>query len=151
MKFLAPKNSAGFQVRRCHLKFDRVLNARLAPHALKPGYWYYLRALWIADGITQRELSDVANVTETTMVTVLNSMAANGLVTRERDKTDKRKVRVKLTDYGRQLEHELIDIAIDVNHVATAGISRADIATCLSVLDRMSQNLVEELEHVAAP
>lgn len=146
MTKLNHEKSLGYQVRRCHLRFDRLLNARLAPHNLKAGYWYYMRALWIADGVTQKELSGVTNVTETTMVSMINGMVADGLVTRSRDAHDKRKMRVQLTDHGRDLEESLIGIAININQVATANIPAKDIATCINVLMRMSQNLQAEFD-----
>ena len=37
--------SLGFQTRRCHRAFDRVLNATLGPVGLSSGFWYFLRAL----------------------------------------------------------------------------------------------------------
>ena len=147
MPKLSPQKSLGFQVRRGHLRFDRLLNARLAHHNLKAGFWYYLRALWIADGVTQKELSGVTNVTETTMVAMINGMVADGLVTRTRDAIDKRKMRVKLTEYGRRLEGELMGIAIGINRVATDGIAPEDVATCIAVLTRVSGNLQAEYEN----
>ena len=147
MPKLSPQKSLGFQVRRGHLRFDRLLNARLAHHNLKAGFWYYLRALWIADGVTQKELSGVTNVTETTMVAMINGMVADGLVTRTRDAIDKRKMRVKLTEYGRRLEGELMGIAIGINRVATDGIAPEDVATCIAVLTRVSENLRAEHEN----
>jgi hypothetical protein len=38
--------------------------------------------------------------------------------------------------------------AIEINAVAAAGISRAEIETCLSVLARTSENLQRALDHV---
>tara|TARA_A100001391_G_scaffold204802_1_gene201815 strand:- start:3455 stop:3931 length:477 start_codon:yes stop_codon:yes gene_type:complete len=151
MTKLPPESSVGFQVRRCHLKFDRLITSKLADHRLKAGYWYYLRALWIQDGITQKELSEVANVTETTMVSVINGMIADGLVTRSRDEVDKRKFRVNLTDYGRGLEQELMEsIAIDTLRIATAGLTPEEVETCCRLLAKMSDNLDVELHDLPA-
>lgn len=75
----------GFQIRRAHLAFDRLLTMRLARHGVKSGYWNYLRALWIEDCITQRQLSEITSVTETTTVALLKGMSEEGLVERVRD------------------------------------------------------------------
>lgn len=144
MVFLDPERSLGYQVRRCHRRFDRLLNARLAKHDLKTGFWYYLRALWIEDNVTQKHLSDVTNVTETTTVSMINSMVRHDLVTRTRDAIDKRKMRVRLTGKGRDLEAEIMKYAVDINRVAVAGISPADVKTCAAVLKKMSENLKNE-------
>ena len=92
-------------------------------------------------------MSGVTNVTETTMVAMINGMVAGGLVTRTRDAIDKRKVRVDLTEYGRRLEGELIGIAIGINRVATDGITPEDVTTCIAVLSRVSENLQAEYEN----
>ncbi len=145
-KHLDPERSAGYQVRRCHRRFDRLLTSYLARHGLKTGFWYYLRILWIEDGVSQKELSALTNVAENTTASLLNMMVAEGLVTRTRDEHDRRKVRIHLTERGRSLEAELIDYAADLNMVAAAGVTPAEMETCLSVLRRMSANLAEALE-----
>lgn len=138
---LPPERSLGYQVRRCHRMFDRTLSARLASHGLNSGFWYYLRALWMRDGMTQKELSDVTNVTENTTVTMINLMIEKGLVTRTRDISDRRKLRICLTAKGRKLQPELFHHAFEINDVAAAGIPLSQVETCLSVLARVSDNL----------
>lgn len=133
-------------MRASHRGFDRLLNARLARHGLKSGFWYYLRALWEEDGITQKRLSDLTNVTETTTVSLIGAMAEAGLVTRQREPGDRRKIRVNLTAKGRALEQELMPYAIEINAVASRGIPADELATCLSVLIRMTANLTAELD-----
>jgi MarR family transcriptional regulator, organic hydroperoxide resistance regulator len=142
---LPPHRSLGHQVRRCHRMFDRVLSAHLVNHDLNSGFWYYLRALWIQDGRTQKELSDVTNVAENTTVTMINLMIERGLVERARDPVDGRKLRISLTPRGRKLETELIRYAVGINALATEGIARSDVETCLSVLTRVAENLQQAL------
>ena len=142
---LPPERSLGNQVRRCHRMFDRLLGAYLSRHKLNSGFWYYLRALGIEDGLTQKRLSDLTNVTETTTVTMIDLMIKSGLVARSRDPRDRRKLRVSLTRHGRELHDELLPYAFEINAIASAGIDRAELETCLSVLMRMSANLQESL------
>ncbi len=136
-----PESSAGYQVRKCHRRFDRLLQSHLAGHGLKTGYWYYLRVLWIEDGLSQKALSERTNVVENTTATMINGMVRDGLVERRRDDQDKRKSRIELTEYGRSLEAELMHYAVDINRIAAAGIDESEVQTCLSVLQRMSENL----------
>jgi len=142
---LPPQRSLGYQVRRCHRMFDRVLSAWLSAHDLTSGLWYYLRALWIEDGRTQKELSDVTNVKENTTVAMINLMIENGFVERSRDALDRRKLRITLTSRGRKLESELMHYAVEINAIAASGIPRSEIETCLSVLTRASENLQRAL------
>lgn len=136
-----PEESAGYQVRRAHRRFDRLLNAYLSRHGLKTGYWYYLRVLWLEDGVSQKYLSTKTNVAENTTASTVNAMVIDGLVTRTRDSADKRRFAISLTDRGRALEAELMQYAERINAVATKGIADDDIEQCLATLARMSENL----------
>ncbi|WP_337187068.1 MarR family transcriptional regulator [Phenylobacterium sp.] len=148
---LASEDSLGFQVRRCHRAFDRLLNARLARHGLSSGFWGFLRALWQESGVTQARLSQLNNVTAPTAVTTLNAMARAGLVRRERDPADGRKLHIFLTPRGRRLKEDLVPMAQRINEAAAAGISPEDLRTTLRVLDRISANLAREIEQESAP
>lgn len=141
---LDPDESLGYQVRRCHRQFDRLLNAVLAPHGLSSGFWYYLRVLWQRDGVTQKSLSDELNVAENSTVATITAMARQGWVGRARDAVDRRKIRVSLTGEARALEPRLIPLANEVNAVALNGIDPAEVAICLSVLKRAAANLERE-------
>jgi DNA-binding transcriptional MocR family regulator len=46
------------------------------------GHWTFLRVLWTADGLTQRELSDEAGVMEPTTFAALKAMERRGYIVR---------------------------------------------------------------------
>jgi DNA-binding MarR family transcriptional regulator len=148
---LRPEDSLGFQVRRCHRAFDRLLNLQLGRYGLTSGFWYFLRALWRENGATQRRLADLISVTEPTAVSTLAAMVGAGLVERRRDQLDRRKLRVLLTPKGEQLKDELMPEAIRINAVAAAGIPQEEIEICLRVLGRMSQNLADQSASAGVP
>src|SRR5262247_1051342 len=60
----------------------RALQMRLTEHAVSYGHWTFLRILWDAEGITQRQLSDEAGVMEPTTFSALNAMEKLGYVVR---------------------------------------------------------------------
>ncbi|WP_292961931.1 MarR family winged helix-turn-helix transcriptional regulator [Novosphingobium sp. UBA1939] len=138
---LPPESSVAFQIRRAHLAFDRLLSMRLARHGIKSGYYNYLRALWIKDRVTQRDLSDATRVTETTTVALLKGMDGEGLIERVRDSVDKRKILVTLTPLGRSLEPEILPHAAELNEIATRGIDAAEIRTFIKVARKIAANL----------
>ncbi|KFL46180.1 hypothetical protein IL54_1596 [Sphingobium sp. ba1] len=100
--------------------------------------------------MTQKYLSDMTNVTENTTVAMINAMLRQGLVQRAKDKDDRRKLRITLTDHGRALEKELMQYAIDINKVAVAGIEPREVEICRSVLERISANLAAEFDRLPA-
>jgi MarR family transcriptional regulator, organic hydroperoxide resistance regulator len=143
---IPPAKSVAFQIRRAHLAFDRLLTMRLNRHGIKSGFWHYLRALWIEEGLTQKRLSQITHVTEATTVSLLNDMTRLGLIQRERDTVDRRQVFVSLTHKGRSLKGRLLPYATELNKIAIRGIPKEDINTCLSVFAKMSANLEAEFK-----
>ncbi len=135
------QNSLGYTTRICSRLFDRVLQWSLLEYDLQIGHWYFLRALWQREGITQKTLSSSIHLTESTTVIALNGMEKRGLVRRERSNEDRRKILVYLTDYGKSLREELLPLADRLNAIAAQGLSEQEIETYLSVAQRMRENL----------
>jgi MarR family transcriptional regulator, organic hydroperoxide resistance regulator len=130
-------DSVGYVVRDVHRAFSRSLQAKIAAHGVSMGQWFFLRALWDEDGLTQRELSQRVGMMEPTTVTALNSMERRGLVERVRNPHDRRKVNIYLTPKGRSLREVLLPCAAEVSELATRGIDPADLALAIDLLHRM--------------
>ena len=122
----------------------KSLQSRLAEHDVSFGHWTFLRILWVTEGLTQRELSEEADVMEPTTFTALKAMEANGLIERRRLNGNQRKMHIYLTDKGRKLKDMLTPLAEDINHIALAGVSTADKAATRRTLLAMIKNLVED-------
>src|SRR5580698_6946423 len=118
-----PHLSSGYLVRDAHRAFQRLLERRIAPFGVTRGQWYFLRVLWITDGLSQRELSARVGMMEPTTVIALRSMERAGLVKRVRGKDDRRKVRVYLSGKAKRLRNELLTVARGITDVAEAGIA----------------------------
>jgi DNA-binding MarR family transcriptional regulator len=136
-----PDQSVGYLVREAHRAFLRALGARVSRHGVSIGMWYFLRALWEEDGLTQRELSRRVRMMEPTTATALESMERRGLISRTRNSVDRRKVNIHLTDEGQRLREVLLPYAREVNRVALAGISAKKIPLLREQLDRIKRNL----------
>lgn len=122
----------------------RALQMRQAMHSVSFGHWSFLRILWEADGLTQRELSERAGLQEPTTYAALKAMEKLGLVTRKQLPDSRKKVYVFLTPKGRALRPKLVPLAEEVNEVALAGISQEDIAITRRTLLVMIENLARD-------
>lgn len=136
-----PSQSAGYLVRDAHRAFQRLLEQRITPFGVARGQWYFLRVLWIEDGLSQRELSARVGMMEPTTVTALKSMEKCGLVRRVRTNDDKRKAQVWLTAKGKRLRKRLLPVARVVTEQATEGIADDEFRVFRSVISRMTANL----------
>lgn len=142
----ATEDLAG-QIRDVHRQFGRVLQQRISELGLTLGTWYFLRALWEEDGLSQRELSQRIGTMEPTTVSALNAMERLGLVRRERDPHDKRRRRVYLTDHGRSLKDEALGLLGALDRQALRGFSSAEVGQLHALLESVSENLKLPREH----
>ena len=122
----------------------RALQMRLAGHKVSFGHWTFLRVLWEGDGLTQRELSDEAGVTEPTTFSALKAMERLGYVVRRQVGKDRKKVFVFLTPKGRALKSRLVPLAEEVNKIALRGLKAADVAATRATLLAMIENLARD-------
>jgi DNA-binding MarR family transcriptional regulator len=136
-----PRLSSGYLVRDAHRAFQRLLERRIAAYGVTRGQWYFLRVLWITDGLSQRELSARVGMMEPTTVIALRSMERAGLIRRVRSEDDRRKVRVSLTAKAKRLRNELLTAARIITEEAEAGISARDLGAFRRVAARMTANL----------
>jgi DNA-binding MarR family transcriptional regulator len=118
------ETSFGYLVREIHRMQARLLQDDLATHGVSGGCWYFLRVLWNEDALTQRELSVRTGVNEATARIAVDRMETEKLVVREQDRHDRRKWIVRLTMRGRNLEPELISLAVKLN-IQAMGCARS--------------------------
>ena len=115
----------------------------MQPHEITPGQWYFLRALWEEEGLSQRELSRRVGTTEPTTVSALRLLARNGMIERRRNPQDRRTINIFLTDKARAMKAELMPIAVDVNEVAIGNLTAEEFATLRNLLQRVRENLID--------
>ena len=136
-----PIESAGYLVRDAHRAFQKLLEKRIAAYGITRGQWYFLRVLWIEDGLSQRELSARVGMMEPTTVIALRSMEKTGLIRRARTSEDKRVAKVWLTAKARRIREQMLLLARGINEDASHGLSREDFDTFRRIITRMTGNL----------
>ncbi len=140
-ELLPPAASVGYLVRQTHRAFMRSLGARIAPHGVSIGMWYFLRALWEEDGISQRALSQRVGMMEPTTASALTNMERKGFVRRLRNRVDRRIVNVFLTERGRALREQLLPLAADVNQMALLDLSGEELSRLRAILTKLGAAL----------
>ncbi len=142
--YVRPGESIGGLIREVYRSMSRSLQARILREGVSIGMWFVLRALWEADGLTQRELGQRVGINGPTMVTQLNAMERAGLVKRVPNLQDRRKINVFLTDQGQQLKHKLWPMAAEVNGLALKGVSGAQAKVLSDALKQILKNLDDD-------
>jgi len=137
--------SIGYQIRATHRLLQRFLQVKIEPHGITLGMWYFLRALWNEDGLTQRELSNRVGTMEPTTLSAILIMEREGLVRRVRNKTDRRKWHIHLTPKGRALKGKLLPLAREVVETAVQNLSRGEVGQLLKGLAEVQKSLTATL------
>ena len=136
----APDQSVGYLMRGAHRRYIQDLQSYLEPHGITIGMWYFFRALWQEDGLTQRELSERVGLMGATTAEQLNNMERVGYIVRRRSTEDRRKIQVYLTPMGRRLRSKLLPYAkINSDH-ALKGFSPSEVAFLRFALMRIIEN-----------
>lgn len=146
MPVLPLERSVGYQIRRTHRLVQRALQVRIEAHGVTLGMWYFLRALWDEDGLTQRELSTRVGTMEPTTMSAISLMEKSGFVERRRNEEDRRKINVYLTERGRAIERELLPAGVAVVDLATKSFTSRELEMFLGLLHQIQRNLSDDLE-----
>lgn len=139
-----PDDRLAHLIRDAGRSLGQSLTARLAERDIPFGHWAFLRVLWDRDGLTQRELSDAAGVTEPTTFAAVKALEKKGLITREHHADNKRKMYVSLTPAGAALRDELVPLAEEVNRIAVDGVPPEHLAILRDTLLKMIENLAQD-------
>jgi DNA-binding MarR family transcriptional regulator len=148
----APEEGRGLRylVRALNRAYTKLIELELAPHLdITYPQWSFIRVLSHGDGLSQRELSDRLGLMENTTLVALNLLERRGWIRRERDKRDRRRLLVYLTDQGREIER-LRPLVRKANRTAVRGMDAATVEIARRALQAMLDNLEQELDEIAA-
>ncbi|WP_378942221.1 MarR family winged helix-turn-helix transcriptional regulator [Paracoccus sp. R86501] len=93
-----------FDVYAVNLAFGRIYKPLLEPLGLTYSQYLVLMSLWGQDDRTVGQLGAGLGLDSSTLTPLIKRIEAAGLVTRNRDPQDERRVIVTLTDQGRALQ-----------------------------------------------
>lgn len=143
---LDPALSVGYLVRDIHRAIVNRLIRELQRHHVTLGMWFFLRALWNRDGLTQRELARHVRMTEPTAVVALKGMERRGLIGRISDPDDRRKAYIFLTPKGRALRDRIMPFIVRQNQDLLRGLPPGSRAEFLRMLGRMREHVSRIVE-----
>ena len=139
-----PHDRLAHLVRDAARAFQKSLQTRLAQHHIAFGHWTFLRILWEADGLTQKELSERAGVMEPTTFAAMKAMEALGFIVRKQVPSNRKNVYVHLTRAGRALKRKLVPLAIETNHIAVQNLPEQEVLITRNMLLAMIENLTAD-------
>lgn len=100
-----------------------------------------LNLLWDKDGLSGRELSELMEVQPATVTKMVRRLKASGFVTTKQDSRDSRVSRVYLTDQGRAVKSEVVEVYKGIQDTVFKGFSQEEIQVFQTLLDQIGDNV----------
>ena len=138
---LDPNKSVGHLLREALRAMVRELETRIDPYDITVGQFFIMRELWVADGLTQRELSGRMSLFENSTTAALAEMEKRGFIERRRSDEDRRKIHVFLSAKGKRIRKALIEHAVAVHRIGLAGLSENQIDSLRDTLRLIRRNM----------
>ncbi|MBO8464337.1 MAG: MarR family transcriptional regulator [Firmicutes bacterium] len=99
----------GYLKELVHLYFVKIYN-QMESYGLHPGQVAVMKALDRKEGMSQRELADILHIKPPTVAVSIKRMEKNGFIERKPDEKDQRITRIYLTQYGKKINQEIVEL-----------------------------------------
>jgi MarR family transcriptional regulator for hemolysin len=121
-----------------------AFNAALSAEGGSVPVWLILNSLKGTPWSTQLDLARALGIEGPTLTRHLDNLERNGLVARQRSKTDRRAFRVELTEAGEAAHERLLTAVIGFNQRLTSGLGRDDLRRLDDLLTRLAGNVAAQ-------
>ena len=137
-------------IKLCHeisrLTGARVRGANIEGVMSQHGARLVLSALARNDGASQREIVEVTHLRPPTVSVILRKMQDEGIVELVKNPEDKRELRARLTQKGREIDRHGLEKIRQTDALALMGLGEDEQATLMALLGKIRQNLLSEQE-----
>lgn len=113
---------------------------------ITPEQFVVIEVLMHRDGLYQRQLSEITLKDRPNITRIINILEKNGYVNRVADKNKRKVFKIYLTDKAKNLFPALAQVAKDYRKTMTEGIDKSDLETCMSVLNKVLDNLLDKVD-----
>ena len=105
--------------------------------------WKVIVVLSLKEGITQKQIADMAFVEAPTLVPVIDKMEKEGYVTRQSDPNDRRNNLIFMTQKSKEIVDPIIDCILEIRNMGLNKITKKDMETARAVLEKIVHNTEE--------
>ncbi|MGI6144039.1 MAG: MarR family winged helix-turn-helix transcriptional regulator [bacterium] len=131
------QRSIGHLMSILHRQAQVYINRSLKEFNITSAEYAFLLYLYKKDGATQDELSSYLYVDRAATARAIKSLAAKGLIIKNKDSTDKRFNRIYLTDKAKGYREQIRQRVKRWSEFLSEDIDEKDTAIVLSVLEKM--------------
>ena len=141
-------NQLCFSIYAASRAITRAYRPLLEPYGLTYPQYLVLLILWEKDGLSVNEIGQRLYLDSGTLTPLLKRMESGLFIERQKDKTDERKVEVKLGTKGRELRQEAIRIPeslIETGHLDSGEVRRTKVMVDQILVKMLECNHEEEI------
>jgi DNA-binding MarR family transcriptional regulator len=106
--------------------YQRIFTPMIARHGVSFLVFPFLRVTSEHEGLTFRELTDILHVRQPNSVVAIKEMERVGLVRREQNSQDARKVNLYLTEKGRRAWKLVVPEVLTINDIGVRGLRKEE-------------------------
>jgi DNA-binding MarR family transcriptional regulator len=143
-------SNAGFLVSQIKQLGGRIFNRILIESkidAFNGAQGRILYVLWQTDSVPIMELSQKTGLANTTLTSMLDRMETSGLIARELDPDDRRKIKIKLTNKAREYQMVYDKVSLKMTEIYFEGFTEGEVKEFEGYLARVLNNLERSKYH----
>lgn len=141
------ESTIDFFIRQTWHKISRMYNQQAAEHEMTISIGYILLII-DKNGTPSTQLGPRMGMEPTSLSRTLKTMEDGGLIFREVDKTDKRKVLIFLTEKGLEKRKVSKKVVLEFNNKLMAKIPKSKLKVYFEVMMKIDQIADEELKNI---
>lgn len=134
-------DAVGFLVTDSAQLIKKIFNRRVRDLDITRSQWAVLWRLSCANGMSQAELAEQAEIEQPSLVRHVDNLEQQGWIIRRRDPNDRRINRIHLTPKGEALMKKAWEVAQQMRKEFTHGLSENEIETLRALLGKLKGNL----------
>jgi DNA-binding MarR family transcriptional regulator len=125
-------------------KVSKAYNSWLMPYGITRIQWTALYYISKQNEISQRELSTVMGIEDSSGMRLVERLERDGFVKRTRSHTDKRVIVVSLSKKGTATMAQLLPLGEEFSQVLINGISEQELDIFINIMNRMESNILSD-------
>ena len=141
MKTLDLRDSIGLMLKTSAKSWEKAADIEMRERfGLSGAQWKVITVLSIQEGITQKNIADMAFVEAPTLVPIIDKMEKEEYLTRQADPNDRRNNLIFMTKKSKDLVDPIIDAVLEVRNMGLGKISKKDMEIAKKVLEQIRAN-----------
>lgn len=139
------ENSSISAVNEASYLFGDFVCGELEKIGMRYSYRHVLKPLIENESLTQLELVNITGLKAPTISITLRNMEREGIVSRQKNETDRRETHVAITDKGKKMYKKVLEVLGKAEQKMLEGLTEKELKAMRSTLGKMCKNLRNDI------